>query len=777
MAPHFSAFIEYEGKYRISSPFTMDDVLDKYTLRQWVNKKLAIDPIWNIAVYRYSISKQQYVILEEKRDFDSLKRCFRVKAVFDFLVIKLEPGAKPEPTMCTPRSIAKAAKRRSAEGHSRGHGHSRTHDHDHHHHKEKGKRKVQADSVSGDSTATATVTTTVKPDASTIGIDVATSSGVGSLLSNRYSTLKEYEKPAVSCLSVNSLSGSSSLRDAALQGMISEETLQQLAELLVQNTSFKEFVSGCIQEQLGTTKDNHESSGVSHPTGSAPPIPPVPPVPPVPPIVSQLGPSLPTFGSDLSEVSPPYPPSSCAVFDSSSRAIQIGTSLPPHCTLPLAQDLSTGLSSDCLADGTALASENSKKIENDSDKAIPVKNEVRHRAICDNCNTFIVGNRYKCINCPDFDLCSKCNEQRSTSHPSHTFLEISVSYSNRADSWSKSTSKPTAGPSSDTLICIEMLSGNEYHSAVCDICENSIRGERYKCMDCPDFDFCNNCFPHRSVNHPAHRFVRIRNPEDFFDPHNSNLRYYCDGPYCKSEKLISGDRYQCQNCPDTDLCIDCMFSKELEHDQSHSFVAFHADGGPGKFVIKRETGVESEAQVVNERVVPKAEQKDASLSDLKIKTEEKSTLDESDYIKTVKSDSRANLVNGHPVDDEENDISDESDKLATASSSFHLEKVTSNSSSNVILPRLPKESPFTSMELPQQIARPESESTFDFDAPLPVHEKAAWTSESDDLSYFSEVGEEEYDEIHFSEFSDRESLAVDYEDDTAENDSDSNIKD
>eukprot|EP01006_Ploeotia_vitrea_P054482 TRINITY_DN67890_c0_g1_i1.p2 TRINITY_DN67890_c0_g1~~TRINITY_DN67890_c0_g1_i1.p2 ORF type:complete len:116 (-),score=2.85 TRINITY_DN67890_c0_g1_i1:431-778(-) len=42
--------------------------------------------------------------------------------------------------------------------------------------------------------------------------------------------------------------------------------------------------------------------------------------------------------------------------------------------------------------------------------------------ICDGCNTNpIVGNRYKCSVCPDFDYCEKCEAEKEHSHP---FLKI-----------------------------------------------------------------------------------------------------------------------------------------------------------------------------------------------------------------------------------------------------------------------------------------------------------------------------------------------------------------
>lgn len=53
---------------------------------------------------------------------------------------------------------------------------------------------------------------------------------------------------------------------------------------------------------------------------------------------------------------------------------------------------------------------------------------------------------------------------------------------------------------------------NLYHEGViCDACDKEIRGYRYKCLECPDYDLCMVCEPN---NHKQHLLLRIANPND-----------------------------------------------------------------------------------------------------------------------------------------------------------------------------------------------------------------------------------------------------------------------
>lgn len=51
--------------------------------------------------------------------------------------------------------------------------------------------------------------------------------------------------------------------------------------------------------------------------------------------------------------------------------------------------------------------------------------EVVHEGVvCDGCNQDIRGIRYKCSNCPDYDLCQSCEKKGNVHEPSHVFLKI-----------------------------------------------------------------------------------------------------------------------------------------------------------------------------------------------------------------------------------------------------------------------------------------------------------------------------------------------------------------
>lgn len=72
------------------------------------------------------------------------------------------------------------------------------------------------------------------------------------------------------------------------------------------------------------------------------------------------------------------------------------------------------------------ACKNACKNKRNADQAeIPVEERVHERITCDNCEKSpIIGVRYKCAECPNFDLCADCEDAGVHSH--HTFLKVKI---------------------------------------------------------------------------------------------------------------------------------------------------------------------------------------------------------------------------------------------------------------------------------------------------------------------------------------------------------------
>jgi hypothetical protein len=122
------------------------------------------------------------------------------------------------------------------------------------------------------------------------------------------------------------------------------------------------------------------------------------------------------------------------------------------------------------------------------------ENNVHANVRCDGCNVFpIVGTRYQCTVCNNYDLCAKC-EANPNSHPvEHPLL------------------KHRQPVSSVTI----------HHGVTCDGCNQSpIRGARFKCKICPDFDLCEDCESKdvHPADHPMYKLRMERSPRSLRMP-------------------------------------------------------------------------------------------------------------------------------------------------------------------------------------------------------------------------------------------------------------------
>lgn len=121
----------------------------------------------------------------------------------------------------------------------------------------------------------------------------------------------------------------------------------------------------------------------------------------------------------------------------------------------------------------------------------------RHFAICDGCDKQVYGVRHKCFTCPDWDLCSTCYKSVNEIHPGHRFATIYGALGAPGNAFEQHH----YGIYCDGPHC---TTKSHY---------NWIRGVRYKCAICPDFDLCARCeaSPHNKHN-STHPLIKFRTP-------------------------------------------------------------------------------------------------------------------------------------------------------------------------------------------------------------------------------------------------------------------------
>ena len=209
----------------------------------------------------------------------------------------------------------------------------------------------------------------------------------------------------------------------------------------------------------------------------------------------------------------------------------------------------------------------------------------------------IVGCRYKCAICPNFDFCEKCEKKCYREH-SHPMIQI-----------------PSPDMKLYSVKCnlkekFKMKKGHEHidiiHDGVsCDGCGcQCIVGNRYKCAICENFDYCEKCLKNNASEH-KHPFIKIYHPkmklcsikvvvgEDcpIYDKSNSKKLkkekcccqkeekknekpvhegIFCDGCGCKD---IVGCRYKCAVCQNFDYCEEC--EEKLSEKHLHPFIKIY----------------------------------------------------------------------------------------------------------------------------------------------------------------------------------------------------------
>ncbi|KAE9577854.1 hypothetical protein CGMCC3_g6271 [Colletotrichum fructicola] len=221
------------------------------------------------------------------------------------------------------------------------------------------------------------------------------------------------------------------------------------------------------------------------------------------------------------------------------------------------------------------------------ERILPVfSNAMYNMRTCNCCVTELPEASFlHCTSCEDFDLCHACFEKDSHGHnPKHPFVPA------------------VEGAHVPSHIQIKLSPGrNQSHNAICDGCDKYIAGVRHKCLDCPDWDYCADCIVNSKFVHPNHRFVPIYEPlEEIRSRAVSRSVHFgicCDGPLCarahNAPTYITGVRYKCTVCHDTDFCANCEASPANTHNKTHPLVKFKT---PVRHVTVTTTGERGDGQ-------------------------------------------------------------------------------------------------------------------------------------------------------------------------------------
>ena len=164
---------------------------------------------------------------------------------------------------------------------------------------------------------------------------------------------------------------------------------------------------------------------------------------------------------------------------------------------------------------------------------------IHHNIICDGCQMRpLVGKRYKCKVCPDFDFCEKCYEKNKETHKHefslinkielpkfhHKFPRVNPFFRHSSKKHMKiNPFKPEIKPKIEKLqhsktvgniFEKDQISNKVMHFGVkCDGCGAfPIVGCRFKCAVCDDFDYCETCEKKLSEKH-NHPFLKIYEPK------------------------------------------------------------------------------------------------------------------------------------------------------------------------------------------------------------------------------------------------------------------------
>ena len=114
----------------------------------------------------------------------------------------------------------------------------------------------------------------------------------------------------------------------------------------------------------------------------------------------------------------------------------------------------------------------------------------QHNIVCDGCRGFpLVGCRFKCLHCPDYDLCSTCMYATPAVHARDHFMLRLLDRTPALEGTIEPL--PPAALAADVAV---RGFGATHHGVVCDICgDQPLVGTRHKALLQANFDMCERC--------------------------------------------------------------------------------------------------------------------------------------------------------------------------------------------------------------------------------------------------------------------------------------------